>query len=366
VRNVPFLDLSSSSTATVDAIDDVLRSGTFILGPRVETFENAFAAFVGTEHCVGVGSGTDAICLVLRAMGIGPGDEVIVPAYTAVATWMAVLEVGATPVGVDADPSTYLMDPARAAAARTARTKCAIAVHLFGRPADVDALVDALPGVPVVEDCAQAHGARCGTRMVGSLGYASTFSFYPTKNLGAVGDGGAVVTNDGQVAEQVRLLRSFGWRDRSESLIVAGNSRLDEIQAAVLSHRLQGLSADNERRQAIARAYSAGLALASQLWVPPAEAWSDSVFHLYPIRHSKPSALMHGLKERGVGTLQHYVPLPHQTQALRHRLGIQHFPDAEALASRSISIPLYPSLSESAVEHVVAAVIDTCEELADA
>jgi dTDP-4-amino-4,6-dideoxygalactose transaminase len=338
---IPFLDLrvADGDDEIRSAVLGVMASGSLILGPEVDAFEGEFAAYCGTSHCVGVGSGTSAIELVLRAMDIGPGDEVLVPAYTAIATWMAVTEVGATPVGVDVD-DTYSMDPAAAAAARTKRCRAAIAVHLLGRPMDLAALEAAVPGLPIIEDCAQAHGARCGAVRVGATGIAGTFSFYPTKNLGALGDGGAIVTSDADLADRVRLLRAFGWRERSASLVKAGNSRLDEIQAAALRVRLRRLDTANEHRQALAAALSDHLANTPDVTLPTGASWSESVWHLYVIRVADPVALSDALTQRGVGSLRHYDPLPHQTTAFVADQTSRSFPGAERLARESLSLPM--------------------------
>ena len=356
---VPFLDLAVTDDAAVSAaIDRVLASGTLILGPEVDAFESEFAAFIGSHHAVGVDSGTSAIELVLRALDIGPGDEVLVPAYTAVATWMAVLEAGATPVGVDVMASTALMNPDLAAAAMTSRTKAAIGVHLFGRPLNVDALRGAIGGLPLIEDTAQAHGAARNGRMAGAAGIAGTFSFYPTKNLGALGDGGAVVTDDDAIAERVRLLRSYGWRDRSESIVIGGNHRLDELQAAVLRERLRRLPAANARRQKIAGCYLAELAGLPGIALPPGPE-TDSVWHLFVLQADEPEFLIDRLGRRGVTALRHYVPLPHQTKALRGHVRAGAFPTAEGFAAKAVSLPLFADMDEEAVATVIAAVRDT-------
>lgn len=353
---VPFLDLAASGDPGLTAaIERVLASGTFILGPEVEAFEAEFAAYVGPRYCVGVDSGTSAIELVLRAMGVGPGDEVIVPAYTAVATWMAVLEVGATPVGVDVDHATALISPGAVADAIGPATAAVIAVHLFGRAADIAAVQQASGALPVIEDTAQAHGAPMDGRMAGSMGAAATFSFYPTKNLGAVGDGGAVVTDDADLADRVRLLRSYGWRDRSESLVVGGNHRLDELQAAVLRSRLAQLPRANARRQAIAARYLTELADVPGLTLPPGPA-SSSVWHLFVVQVADPEAVIAALDGDGVAALRHYAPLPHQTTAMVDAVGMSQLPAAEDFAAHAVSLPLFPGLDDTAVDDVVAAV----------
>lgn len=350
-----FLDLAvpPEDREVRDAVWRVLSSGTYVLGPEVEAFEAEFSEYIGAEYCIGVNSGTAALELILRAMGVGEGDEVLVPAYTAIATWMAVSEVGATPVGVDVD-SLFGMDPVAAAAARTDRTRAAIVVHLLGRPADFHTISASLPGLPLIEDCAQAHGARIRDARVGSLGIAAAFSFYPTKNLACLGDGGAVVTSDPDVAERVRLFRSYGWRERSESLIKAGNSRLDEVQAAVLRVRLRRLDDENAKRQRLARLMSDLLATARLVTVPSGAEWASSVWHLYVVQTKNPDALARDLKEHGIGTLRHYAPLPHQTPAFRSLKTT--YPIAERLAEAALSLPLHPRLAAADIERVAAAV----------
>lgn len=356
---VPFVDLSvAPDDAEVRAaIESVLAAGSLILGPEVDAFEREFAEYCGSGHCVGVSSGTAALELILRGMGIGAGDEVIVPAYTAIATWMAVSEVGATPVAVDVD-ACYGIDPRAAAAARSPRTRAVIAVHLLGRPLDLNAVADALPDVPIIEDCAQAHGARIGPKRVGSSGIAGAFSFYPTKNLAALGDGGAVITDDAALADRIRLLRSFGWRTRSESLIRAGNARLDEIQAAVLRVRLRRLDAGNARRATIAAEYTARLTDVPGVHPPGGHAWEDSVWHLYVLRTSTPAVLQKFLRERAVAALRHYDPLPHQAQAFADMAGATPLPIAELLASESLSLPMGPHITSNDIDSVVDAITE--------
>lgn len=336
-----------------DAIARVLDSGAYVLGPEVEAFESEFGAYIGVQHCLGVNSGTSALELILRAMGVGEGDEVLVPAYTAIATWMAVTEVGATPVGVDVD-ALFGMDPAAAAAARTERTRAAIVVHLLGRPADFQRIQESLPGVPVIEDCAQAHGAWIDGRRVGSLGIAGAFSFYPTKNLACLGDGGAVVTSDPELAERVGLLRSYGWRARSESLIRAGNSRLDEVQAAVLRVRLRRLDGNTATRQQLASRLSDHLAHCPTVAAPAGPDWASSVWHLYVVQTPDPQMLATHLTARGVTTLRHYAPLPHQTPAFQSDGA--SFPMAERLAASALSLPLHPRLAEADIDAIAASV----------
>ena len=262
---VPFLDLRAAHAEVRDALDAAYRrvvgSGAYVLGAEVEAFEREFAAYCGVGHCVGVGNGLDALHLVLRAYGVGPGDEVVVPSNTFVATWLAATHAGATPVPVEPDPATYNLDPARLEAAITPRTRAIVAVHLYGQPADMDPVreVARRHGLPVVEDAAQAHGARYRGRRAGALGDAAAFSFYPGKNLGGLGDGGAVTTDDAALADRVRVLRNYGSREKYHNEVVGVNSRLDPLQAAFLRAKLPHLDAWNARRAAVAARYLDGL-----------------------------------------------------------------------------------------------------------
>jgi dTDP-4-amino-4,6-dideoxygalactose transaminase len=360
---VPFLDLRAGVTEIWDELEPALRrvhtAGHYILGPEVEAFEREFAAYCGVRNCVGVASGFDALQLVLRALDVGAGDEVIVPAYTAVPTWMAVSAVGAVPVGVDVDEATWNLDAAKVDAAVDDRTKAIVAVHLFGQPAAMEKLseIAGRHGLPLIEDAAQAHGASVDGRRVGGLGVAAAFSFYPTKNLGALGDGGAVTTDDDTLAETVRRLRMYGSSARDMSEVKGINSRLDEVQAAVLRVRLRHLDRWNERRRELAARYVAALGERLAMPRPPAE--TDPVWHVFAVSHPARDAFRNTLAERGIGTLVHYFPLPHRTPAYRSdgwREG--SLPIAERLAGRSLSLPLYPQLHDGDQEAVIAAVTD--------
>jgi dTDP-3-amino-3,4,6-trideoxy-alpha-D-glucose transaminase len=338
------------------AMSRVVASGVYILGPEVQAFESEFAAFCGVRHCVGVGNGTDALALALRACDIGVGDEVIVPAYTAVPTWMAVSLIGATPVGVDVDERTYSVDPAAVAAAVTPSTRAIVAVHLFGVPADVAALapIAAEHGLVLIEDAAQAHGARHRGARVGGLARAAAFSFYPTKNLAAIGDGGAVITDDSELADRVRLLRSNGWRERGVSEIKGVNSRLDELQAAVLRVKLAHLEEGNARRAQLAARYREGLADLGPLALPEVPAWATPVWHQFVVGFDDRASVRDALEAQGVGTLIHYDPLPHLTPAYRAdgwRAG--SLPTAERLSRRAVSLPIYPQLTPDACDRVI-------------
>ncbi len=310
---LPFLDLHlhDDATAVRAAVDRVVASGWFVLGPEVDRFEAEFAGASGAHHAVGVGSGTDALALLLRALDIGPGDEVIVPAMTAAFTGLAVLMAGARPVFADVDPACLTLDPAACSAAVTSRTKAVIPVHLYGQAADLGAIgaVAARHNLAVVEDCCQAHLATHHGRPVGTIGIGGAFSFYPTKNLGALGDGGAVVTQDQAVADKIRRLRNGGQEMRYHHVEPGVNTRLDELQAAVLRARLPLLPQWTERRRALARAYRS--ALAEHLPVPERD--RGHVYHLFPVRSGRRDALQAHLRAAGIETLIHYpVPLPDQ------------------------------------------------------
>ena len=359
---IPLVDLKAAYhrlQAEIDAaVARVLAGGWYILGPEVRAFESEFAAYLGVEHAVGVASGTDAVLLALRALGVGPGDEVITVAHTAVATVTAIELCGAIPRLVDIDSVTYTLDPTHLAAAITPRTRAIVPVHLYGAPADLDAIlaVARAHGLLVVEDCAQAHGARTRGRAVGTLGDAAAFSFYPTKNLGALGDGGAVATNRPEVAERLRLLRQYGWRERYVSDVAGTNSRLDELQAAILRVRLGHLEAENEARRRLAARYDAALA-GLPIALPAARPADCPVYHLYVIRAAARDALAEHLRARGIGTGVHYPVPVHRQPAYAHLgYGPGSLPATEAAAAEVLSLPMYPDLTEGAVDTVAAAI----------
>ena len=344
---IPFIDLRPGDDAgdVRAAIDRVVARGWFVLGPEVEAFEAEFAAASGTRHAIGVGTGTDAIALLLRAAGIGPGDEVIVPAMTAAYTALAVLMAGARPVIVDVDHETLTLDPPAAAAAVTPRTRAIVPVHLYGHCAAMDRLLALATrhSLAIVEDCCQAHLATCGGLPVGAFGVGGAFSFYPTKNLGALGDGGAVVTNDAAVAERVRRLRNGGQADRYHHVDQGINSRLDEVQAAVLRARLPHLRRWTARRRALAALYRQQLPGGLVL---PAELDSGHVYHLFPVRTPHRDALQAHLAAAGIGTLVHYpVSLPEQPAFASLR------PPPAPVAARAgrelLSLPLHPALADA-------------------
>jgi dTDP-3-amino-3,4,6-trideoxy-alpha-D-glucose transaminase len=344
--------------AEIDAaVARVLESGWFIQGAEHRAFEEEFARFCGARHGVGVANGTDALRIGLQALGVGPGDEVVTVASAGVPPVVAVVEAGARPVFVDVDEATRTLDPAAVEAAITPRTAAVMPVHLYGHPADVDAIlaVTRPRGIPLLEDCAQAHGATYKGRPVGSLGDAAAFSFYPTKNLGAYGDGGLLATGDDGVAERARLLRSYGWRERYVSESRGINSRLDEIQAAILRVKLRHLAESNEERRRRAARYAERLrggALA-----PVEAAWAGPVYHLYAIEVERRDAVRAALAERGIGTEVHYRVPAHLQPAFSH-LGVGRgaLPATERLAERVLSLPMFPELPLGDVDRVAEAV----------
>jgi dTDP-4-amino-4,6-dideoxygalactose transaminase len=357
MTRVPFLDVGRSYAELRQEIDEavqrVLRSGWFILGAELEAFEAEFAAYCGVRHCVGCGNGLDALHLILRAYGIGPGDEVIVPAHTFIATWLAVTYAGARPVPVDAaDDDAYTISPERIAAAITPRTKAVIPVHLYGRPADMDPILRlaARHGLKVIEDAAQAHGARYHGRRAGSLGDAAAFSFYPGKNLGACGDGGAVTTQDGDLAARLRALRNYGSSGKYVHDWQGINSRLDPLQAAILRVKLPHLDEWNARRLALVDLYRLRLA-GSGAALPAETAGVESVYHLFVVRVPQRERVQRGLSDAGIETLVHYPIPPHRQEAYSALRGLE-LPLAERLAGEVLSLPIGPHLGSDEVEVV--------------
>jgi dTDP-4-amino-4,6-dideoxygalactose transaminase len=350
--------------ARIDAaIGRVLEGGQYILGREVEAFEAAFADFVGLAHAVGCANGTDAIELALRACGIGAGDVVFTVSHTAVATVAAVERAGAIPVLIDVEPGTYTMAPRELARALEmplpGRPAAVLPVHLYGQPADLAALSDLARahGLRLIEDCAQSHGATYRGRSAGAFGDIACFSFYPTKNLGALGDGGMVVTDDPDLAAAAREIREYGWRDRYVSARIGINSRLDPLQAAILGVKLETLAADNTRRQAIAGRYDTGLA-GLPITLPPRRAETSHVFHQYVIRLGARDSLREHLRERSIGSGIHYPVPVHQQPAYRGRLaaGPSGLGVTERAAPQILSLPIYPQLAPAAVDRVVATV----------
>jgi dTDP-4-amino-4,6-dideoxygalactose transaminase len=355
VVQIPRIDLAAQRESfggeLEAAIERVISSGNFILGPEVEAFEEEFAAYCGAAHCVATGSGTDAIQLALSARGVGPGDEVVTVSHTAVPTAFAVALCGATPVFVDIDPETHTIDPVGAAGAIGPATRALLPVHLYGQCADMDplrALADA-HGLVLVEDACQAHGATYRGRRAGTLGDAGCFSFYPTKNLGAYGDGGAVVTDDAELAARLRQLRTHGLAGGYVHHGPAGNSRLDELQAAVLRVKLPHLDGWNTARRRLAGAYADRL-LDLPVTVPTAADWGEHVFHLYVIRTPRRDELLRHLTESGVAAAVHY-PVPAHRQP-PYAGAPADLPVTEAYADQLLTLPLYPELREDQVARV--------------
>jgi dTDP-4-amino-4,6-dideoxygalactose transaminase len=349
---IPFLDLKApyhELKAELDAAyQRVMESGWYILGEEVESFEADYAAYCGVKHCIGVGNGLDALYLILRAMDIGPGAEVIVPANTYIATWLAVSYAGATPVPVEPDPHTYNLDPARIAAAITPRTRAILPVHLYGQPADMDPIneIARRHNLQVIEDAAQAHGARYKGRYAGSLADAAGWSFYPGKNLGAQGDAGAITTDDDTLADRLRVLRNYGSRVKYYNEVKGTNSRLDPLQAAFLRVKLRYLNEWNARRAILAQRYTIGLAAVPELIVPLVPDWAEPAWHLYVVRHPRRAALQDYLQQHGIGTLIHYPVPPHRSGAYQEMgLPVGHFPITEELAQTVLSVPMGPHLS---------------------
>lgn len=359
---VPFLDLTAPYTELSVEIDEavgrVLRSGRYLLGPELASFEDAFARYCNRPHCVAVGSGSDAIELTLRAIGVGHGDEVIVPSHTFIGTWLAVSKTGAQPVPVEPDGALYVLTGGGVEAAITPRTRAILPVHLYGHPADLDAIATVAErhGLPVVEDAAQAHGARLRGRVVGSgPSVAAAFSFYPGKNLSAFGDGGAVVTADADLAAELRLLRNYGSRVKYVHEVEATNSRLDEVQAAVLRVKLDRLDEWNGRRRAVAETLRNELADVDGLVLPGVAAWADSAWHLFVVRarsRTDRDNLVAALSSAGVETLVHYPTAVHRSAVYASRYSAP-LPVAEALADEVLSLPIGPHQPEATTERVV-------------
>ena len=360
---IPFLDLKAPHmelrTEIDAAIARVLDSGWYILGPEVEAFEAEFATYCEATHCVGLANGLDALHLALRAMDVGPGDEVIVPSNTYIATWLAVSQCGAVPVPVEPDPATHNIDPARIEAAITPRTKVILPVHLYGQPADLDPIlaIARKHGLRVLEDGAQAHGARYKGRRIGGHGDVVAWSFYPGKNLGALGDGGAITTHDPELADRIRVLRNYGSRVKYVNDVQGYNSRLDPLQAAVLRVKLKHLDEWNARRAALARLYCDGL-VSDSLILPHVPDWAQPAWHLFVVRHRQRDDLQRALSEAGIGSLIHYPIPPHKQQAYAEAgYPADAFPLASQLADEVLSLPMGPQMALDQVDTVVAALV---------
>lgn len=358
--NIPLLDVYATYKELQPALDAayqrVMKSGWYILGEEVDAFEQEFANYCGAKYCIGVGNGLEALHLILRSIEIGSGDEVLVPANTYIATWLAVSYAGAIPVPVEPDTTTYNINSSMIEAAITERTRAILSVHLFGQPADMEAIsaIAKRYNLFVIEDAAQAHGAKYKGRQAGSLGDAAGFSFYPGKNLGAFGDAGAVVTNNPEIAEKIKMLRNYGSRIKYYNEYKGFNSRLDPLQAAFLRVKLQYLNEWNNRRKKIAEQYLSELNNLENLVLPEVPAWADPNWHLFVIRHPQRDKLQSYLNQNGIGTLIHYPVPPHLSRAysdMGYREG--DFPITEELAKTMLSLPIGPHLDMSSVNKVI-------------
>jgi len=354
----PLANYLSNRTALDEAIHRVLSAGRYILGDETAAFERQFAEYIGVPYTVGVGNGTEALHLALRSLGIGPGDEVITVSHTAVATVAAVEMCGAAPVLVDIQPKSYTMDAALLEKARSDRTKAIVPVHLYGQPCDLEEIIGFARkhGLFVIEDCAQSHGALYRGQRTGSWGHAAAFSFYPTKNLGALGDGGAVTTGDPSLFEKLHALRQYGWDDHRLSRVSGWNSRLDELQAAVLRVKLARLEEDNSRRIQIAHRYRESLSRISQLALPSPTPGTTHVYHQYVVsctEHSVRNHLMAHLSEEGIRTAVHYPVPVHLQPAYADRLsGSRSLPVTEEVCQKIVSLPLFPELTDEEIAQV--------------
>lgn len=352
---LPYYDLARAEIGIrielEEALGRVLGQAQYVLGTELEAFEEEFAAYLGVKRVVGVANGLEALVMLLQASGIGPGDEVLVPSNTYIATWLAVSQVGALPVPVEPAPGTFNLDPDRVEEVVGPRTRAILAVHLYGTPADMDSLraIANRYGLKLFEDAAQAHGARYKGRLAGALGDGAGFSFYPSKNLGALGDAGAVATDDSALADRVRLLRNYGSREKYVNEVKGGNSRLDEIQAACLRIKLRHLDEDNARRQVLARRYQ-DLLSRELLTLPSTPPWADPVWHLYVVRTRQRDEIRRALNARGIGAAIHYPVAPHLQQAYRD-LGYTRgaFPLAEEIADSVLSLPMGPYFTDDEV-----------------
>jgi dTDP-4-amino-4,6-dideoxygalactose transaminase len=367
---IPFLDLkrvnAPHEAAIRSAIGRVIDSGWYVLGEEVRAFEREFAAFCEVPHCVSVANGLDALTLILRAYEIGAGDEVIVPANTFIATWLAVSQAGAVPVPVEPDPLTHNIDPARIEAAITPRTRALLPVHLYGQPADMAPILDIARrhGLRVIEDAAQAHGARYAGQRVGGLGDAAAFSFYPGKNLGALGDGGAITTRDAALAERLRLLRNYGSTVKYQHEVAGVNSRLDEMQAAVLRAKLPALEAENARRCELAAVYLDALNEAG-VQLPQVIAAAEPVWHLFVVASAQRAALQEALTCAGIGYQVHYPIACHQQRAYAGQAW-PALPTAERLQHQVLSLPMAPYMNEDEVRAVAQVVRQAARQVSRA
>lgn len=362
MSETPYLDLKplyQEIKAEIDeAVEQCISAGYYINGPNCTAFETEFSNYCNTDGCVGVGNGLDALHLTLRAWNIGPGDEVIVPSNTYIATWLAVTMTGADVVPVEPDITTFNIDPNRIMAAITPRSKAIIPVHLYGHPADMDPIMEIADsnGLKVLEDAAQAHGAYYETRPVGSLGHAAAWSFYPGKNLGAFGDGGAVTSNDTQLIERVRRLGNYGSSEKYVNQEAGFNSRLDELHAAILRVKLKRLNSWNELRKQIAQRYITEIEN-KIISLPRAKHWASPVWHVFPVLLDKRDLLKEHLEKEGIGSMIHYPIPPHQQEAYQH-LGLSTgaYPISEHIHESELSLPMYPHMDKQNVDAVIEAV----------
>jgi dTDP-4-amino-4,6-dideoxygalactose transaminase len=359
----PRLQFTSQSDEIIQSIMRVLNSDSYILGTEVESFEREFAQYIGVSRCIGVNSGTDALIISLKALGIGSGDEVLTPSHTAVATVSAIVNCGATPVFIDVDPITYTINTSLISDFVTSRTKAIVAVHIYGHPCDMDAMQEVIAkhGIHLIEDCAQAHGAEWRGRKVGSFGSVGCFSFYPTKNLGAIGDGGAVVTNDLTVANRILRMRQYGWDHNRISQEYSGVSRLDELQAAILRVKLSRLEDSNARRREIAETYSIRLRESSVI-LPSVAPGAKHAYHLFVIQVSDRNEVIHKLNQQGIFPGVHY-PVPVHLQPAYSSLELSNsnaLPVTERLAKAILSLPIYPELDNQEIERVCEGILNVC------
>lgn len=368
---VPFVDLRSQSAEVrreiSTAIERAIEDGQFILGDEVAAFEHSFAGYCGGRHGIGLGNGTEALHLTLRALGIGPGDEVITAANTFVATALAIAYTGATPVLVDANPDDYLINVELLEPAITPRTKAIVPVHLYGQPADLPAIMEiaAKHNLPVVQDACQAHGATIGSKPLASFGTAACYSFYPSKNLGAYGDGGMVVTNCDTLADRVRLLRNYGQRTKNKYEVLGYNSRLDTLQASILSVKLKYLDEENEQRRTAATWYREALQGNPEIVLPQEKPGATHVYHLFVVQHARRDALLAHLQAAGVHCGIHYPTPIHQITAFQGSKTIPvGAPVATEMASRILSLPMYPGIRADQIDRVAEAVASFSGQLA--
>ena len=361
---VPYLDVRRAHEEIRVELDAayqrVIDSGWFILGEEVEKFEDEFARYCDAKYCVGVSNGLDALHLLLRVLGIGPGDEVIVPANTYIATWLAVTYAGAAIKPVEPIPDTYNLDPTRIESAISSATKAIMPVHLYGQPADLDPILQIAKeyGLFVIDDAAQAHGATYKDRKIGGLCDAAGFSFYPSKNLGALGDAGAVVTNDEEIADKVRVIRNYGSRQKYQNEFRGFNSRLDPLQAAFLRVKLKHLDEWNALRKGVAGMYIDRIRTVPDLTIPDIPDWAEPVWHLFVIRHKRRDALQQYLSNKGVDTLIHYPIPPHLSSAYADHEGWESgsFPITEELSNTILSLPISPHHSKAEIEYIIEAI----------